>query len=101
MKGMHARLLALCIGTSLLAGCGANGTESAAGTQVETQAPDGISEAAQTETGQTEAVQPETADAGADSLEPAGIFVEPVEGISTILSAAWTRLLCLPRRKAV
>lgn len=84
MKRMYTKLLALCIGTSLcsaaLAGCGTKDTEPAAGTQVETQVTTETAESTQTETAEpdTEAateVQP-------DDQQSAGIYVEPVEGIS-------------------
>lgn len=84
MKRMYTKLLALCIGTSLcsaaLAGCGTKDTEPAAGTQVETQVMTETTESTQTETAEpdTEAateVQP-------DDQQSAGIYVEPVEGIS-------------------
>lgn len=84
MKRMYTKLLALCIGTSLcsaaLAGCGTKDTEPAAGTQVETQVMTETAESTQTETAEpdTEAateVQP-------DDQQSAGIYVEPVEGIS-------------------
>ncbi|MDE6219966.1 MAG: glycosyl hydrolase 53 family protein [Lachnospiraceae bacterium] len=81
MKRLHAKLLAFCVSASLcsavLAGCGANSTEPAAGTQVST--PEETQAASETaESGSTEAateVQP-------DDQESAGIFLEPVEGIS-------------------
>lgn len=84
MKRMYTKLLALCIGTSLcsaaLAGCGTKDTEPAAGTQVETQVMTETAESTQTETAEpdTEAateVQP-------DGQQSAGIYVEPIEGIS-------------------
>lgn len=84
MKRMYTKLLALCIGTSLcaaaLAGCGTKDTEPAAGIQVETQVMTETAESTQTETTDpdTEAateVQP-------DDQQSAGIYVEPVEGIS-------------------
>ena len=84
MKRMYTKLLALCIGTSLcsaaLAGCGTKDTEPAAGTQVETQVTTETTESTQTETAEpdTEAateVQP-------DDQQSAGIYVEPIEGIS-------------------
>lgn len=84
MKRMYTKLLALCIGTSLcsaaLAGCGTKDTEPAVGTQVETQVMTETAESTQTETAEpdTEAateVQP-------DDQKSAGIYVEPVEGIS-------------------
>ena len=84
MKRMYTKLLALCIGTSLcsaaLAGCGTKDTEPAAGTQVETQVTTETAESTQTETAEpdTEAateVQP-------GDQQSAGIYVEPVEGIS-------------------
>lgn len=84
MKRMYTKLLALCIGTSLcsaaLAGCGTKDTEPAVGTQVETQVMTETAESTQTETAEpdTEAateVQP-------DDQQSAGIYVEPIEGIS-------------------
>ncbi|MDE6053133.1 MAG: glycosyl hydrolase 53 family protein, partial [Lachnospiraceae bacterium] len=75
MKRAHVKLWALCISTSLcsaaLAGCGANSTKPATGTQVETQVS---TEAAGSAT--------ETADAQSGSQESVGIYVEPIKGIS-------------------
>lgn len=86
MKQLRAKLLALCISTSLcsaaLAGCGAgNADTDTAEPAVETQG------AAQAET-QTSAETPESesaetvAETQTDSQQTGGIFVEPVEGIT-------------------
>lgn len=80
MKRMYTKLLALCIGTSLcsaaLAGCGTKDTEPAAGTQVTTETA---------ESTQTETAEPDTeaaTEAQPDDQQSAGIYVEPIEGIS-------------------
>lgn len=84
MKQVHAKLLALCISTSLcsvaLAGCGANGTEPATSTQVETEASAEITESTQAETQEPDV---ETAtESQTETQETGGIYVEPIEGIS-------------------
>lgn len=84
MKRMYTKLLALCIGTSLcsaaLAGCGTKDTEPAAGTQVETQVTTETTESTQTETAEPDT---ETAtEVQPDDQQSAGIYVEPIEGIS-------------------
>ena len=84
MKQMHTKLLALCISVSLcsaaLAGCGAENTEPAAGTQVSTQEETQAS--AESTEAETQTAEPVTETAPSEGDETAGIFVEPVEGIS-------------------
>ena len=84
MKRMYTKLLILCIGTSLcsaaLAGCGTKDTEPAAGTQVETQVTTETTESTQTETAEPDT---ETAtEVQPDDQQSAGIYVEPIKGIS-------------------
>lgn len=84
MKRMYTKLLILCIGTSLcsaaLAGCGTKDTEPAAGTQVETQVMTETTESTQTETAEPDT---ETAtEVQPDDQQSAGIYVEPIKGIS-------------------
>ncbi|MDE7478571.1 MAG: glycosyl hydrolase 53 family protein, partial [Lachnospiraceae bacterium] len=80
MKRTQTKLLALCISTGLcsavLAGCGTNSTDPATETQVSAETP----EPAQTETVVSDM---ETAtEIQKDAQDAAGIFVEPIEGIS-------------------
>lgn len=84
MKQAHAKLLVLCLSAGLcstaLVGCGTQHTEPAAGTQVETQEPTQAAESAQAGTTESDTVA--DMEAQSDGQKSAGIYVEPIEGIS-------------------